>query len=132
MLSLIYTSLFPEKKYITKMANFSAVLTIALLLCSTLMCTARPGPAFSASITIVPADPCNLVSLIPHAMSKFRYIFIINTNMHAQDSCIYIYIYNNHRCFQYMCNRCHNRIPIFLKKIIISELVNVLKDLLHT
>ncbi|VVB09402.1 unnamed protein product [Arabis nemorensis] len=42
------------------MANFSALLTIALLLCSMLMCTARPDPAFSASITVVQVDPCNL------------------------------------------------------------------------
>ncbi|KAJ0260438.1 Phytosulfokines 2 [Hirschfeldia incana] len=39
------------------MANFSALLTITLLLCSTLMCTARPDPTFSASITIITADP---------------------------------------------------------------------------
>ncbi|CAA7027846.1 unnamed protein product [Microthlaspi erraticum] len=42
------------------MAKFSTLLMIALLLCSTLMCTARPDQTFSASITIVPADPCNL------------------------------------------------------------------------
>uniref|UniRef100_A0A1J3FWG7 Phytosulfokine n=2 Tax=Noccaea caerulescens TaxID=107243 RepID=A0A1J3FWG7_NOCCA len=42
------------------MANFSTLLMIALLLCFTLMCTARPDQTFSASITIVPADPCNL------------------------------------------------------------------------
>ncbi|CAN8314780.1 unnamed protein product [Cochlearia groenlandica] len=34
------------------MANFSAMLTIALLLCSMLMCTARPDTAFSVSNTI--------------------------------------------------------------------------------
>ncbi|KAF8090124.1 hypothetical protein N665_0428s0026 [Sinapis alba] len=40
------------------MANFSAAfLTITLLLCSTLMCTARPDPTFSASITVVTVDP---------------------------------------------------------------------------
>ncbi|KAH0929664.1 hypothetical protein HID58_015391 [Brassica napus] len=44
-------------KKIIKMANFSALLTITLLLCSTLMCTARPDPTFSTSITIVTADP---------------------------------------------------------------------------
>ncbi|XP_024014225.1 phytosulfokines 2 isoform X1 [Eutrema salsugineum] len=59
--SFLRISLSPERKYFTEMANFSALLTIALLLCSTLMCTARPDPALSASITIIDqADPCNM------------------------------------------------------------------------
>ncbi|KAL1213414.1 Phytosulfokines 2 [Cardamine amara subsp. amara] len=41
------------------MANVSALLMIALLLCSTLMCTARPDPSLSVSITTASAKPCN-------------------------------------------------------------------------
>ncbi|XP_010472284.1 PREDICTED: phytosulfokines 2 [Camelina sativa] len=42
------------------MANVSALLTIALLLCSTLICTARPDPTFTVTITTAAADPCNM------------------------------------------------------------------------
>ncbi|EOA26296.1 hypothetical protein CARUB_v10024420mg [Capsella rubella] len=41
------------------MANVSALLMIALLLCSTLMCSARPNPAFTVVITTA-SDPCNM------------------------------------------------------------------------
>ncbi|KAG7567342.1 Phytosulfokine [Arabidopsis thaliana x Arabidopsis arenosa] len=41
------------------MAKVSALLTIALLLCSMLMCTARPEPAISVSIATA-ADPYNM------------------------------------------------------------------------
>ncbi|ESQ46205.1 hypothetical protein EUTSA_v10000381mg [Eutrema salsugineum] len=69
--SFLRISLSPERKYFTEMANFSALLTIALLLCSTLMCTARPDPALSASITIIDqADPCNMEKKIEGKMDE--------------------------------------------------------------
>ncbi|CAN8287772.1 unnamed protein product [Cochlearia groenlandica] len=41
------------------MTNVSALLTIALLICSMLMCTARLDPAFSASTATISANQSN-------------------------------------------------------------------------
>ncbi|CAA0369943.1 Phytosulfokine 2 [Arabidopsis thaliana] len=63
------------------MANVSALLTIALLLCSTLMCTARPEPAISISITTA-ADPCNMEKKIE---GKLDDMHMVEENCGADD-----------------------------------------------